>query len=446
MSDEHNPRFSSVYGHPFVQTPNMERIARMGCVYENAYCPSPLCAPSRSAFVSGRRVHDIKAYSNCTVFRSHHPSYGRILRYQGVHSVHIGKMDAYNRTPALGFSEAMLAGDRDPPGDTNISRHPLAIRAEAASRADGYGPVEGNPFAYDDAVIGAATTWLGERAPALDCPWALVVNIGKPHFPHYVTPELWDAYADRGDLPEHGPEAESARHPFAVDLRAHFQTSGFTEAQIRGLRRGYYGCVTHVDRLLGRLLDALESAGLLSDTVFVYTSDHGEMLGKFGMWWKCSLYEDSVRVPLIVAGPGFPAGARVRTPVDLHDLQASIFAAVGAERPEEWVGEPLQSIPVDDPSRAVFSEYHGHGTHASGFVLRRGSWKYIHCCEAPHQLFHLGDDPEEVTNLAQELPEVRSELEAELRAICSPESENAKAAAYIRRQLLAVARISAATS
>ena len=110
-------------------------------------------------------------------------------------------------------------------------------------------------------------------------------------------------------------EQASAQHPFALALRQHFETADISEAATRGLRRGYLGCVTEVDRQLGRILDALERTGLAENTVVAYTSDHGEMLGKFGMWWKCSLYEDSTRVPLIVAGPGFTAGARVKTPV-----------------------------------------------------------------------------------------------------------------------------------
>ncbi len=89
MSDEHNPMFSSVYGHPLVQTPNMERLAENGCLYESAYCPSPLCVPSRSAFMSGHRVHDIQAYSNCRQnVRKDRPSYGRVLAKQGVHTVY----------------------------------------------------------------------------------------------------------------------------------------------------------------------------------------------------------------------------------------------------------------------------------------------------------------------------------------------------------------------
>jgi choline-sulfatase len=248
-------------------------------------------------------------------------------------------------------------------------------------------------------------------------------------------------YPDGGDLPEHGADCDSGQHPYAQDLRAHFETELFTEEQVRGLRRGYLGCVTYVDRQLGRLLDALREIGALDRTLVAYTSDHGDMLGKFGMWWKCTLFEDSVRVPTIVMGPGFAAGARVSTPVDAHDLRATMFAATGATQPEGWLGTPLQDVPAHDKERVVFSEYHGHGTRASAFMIRKGDWKLIWNAEAPHQLYNLANDPEELHNLHEGRPRVAANLEKELRAICSPELENQRAEEMIVRQIQAVGRM-----
>lgn len=440
LSDEHNPLFSQPYGHPFVETPNMARLARRGTVFTDAYCPSPLCLPSRSAFLSGRRVFDIQTYGNCNVFSSGHLSYGKALADQGVHSVHIGKTDVYNHSSTLGFSEMLLPGDRAKPGDTFVSRNPLDVLKDSEGRAGGSG-ARPDPFRSDNEKVQAALTWLGETAPTLSKPWTLTVNLLKPHFPHLVTPELWARYADHADLPRHGMEGESASHPYAQDLRRFFGTAGFGEQQIRDLRRGYYGCVTYVDQQLGRLMDALERSGQLDNTVVAYSSDHGEMLGKFGLWWKRSLYEDSVRVPMIVAGPGFAAGTRVRTPVDLHDLQAALFAATGARRPAEWCGRPLQSITGNDTRRVVFSEFQGGGTRASAFLIRQGRWKFVYHCAAPHQLFDLEADPDELVNLAGREPAVARRLERELRRICSPESENVRAEQYAQRQLVALGRI-----
>jgi choline-sulfatase len=438
ISDEHNPFVASVYGHTRVSTPNMDQLAAAGIVFENAYCPSPLCLPARSAFLTGRRVHQLQTYNNCTLkLKTDIPSLGQLLAKNDIHTVYVGKVDAYAKSDKLGFSRMILPGDRGDPGDTHFRRTPLAIRNEAATRREGFGPRE-DPYAGDDNIVDMALNWLREDAPNLERPWLLIVAINAPHFPHFTTPELWEMYSTAGDLPQFGPNCESANHPFALDLRAHFQTDLFTQRQIRGLRRGYLGCVTYVDRQLGRLAQTIEQAGLSTSTNLVYTSDHGDMLGKFGLWWKCSLYEDSVRVPLIVAGPDFSPGVRIKTPVDLLDLNASIFSVFGVKRPEELCGEPLQEISVTDEDRVVFSEYHGHGTHSGAFMVRKGNWKLIWYDDAPHQLFDLAHDPNELRNLYESEPTKAAELEKDLRRICSPEDENQRAHEFESRQIRAL--------
>lgn len=440
MSDEHNPFYTSVYGHRRVQTPNMERLAQMGTVFENAYCNSPLCLPSRSSFMAGKPAHQLQFYNNSNVFQKNYPSYADALTPQGVHVVHIGKTDVWNEPETLGFSEMIQPDARKVPGDRTFTRRPFVLREGGEKRANRYG-VKEDPYTHDELRIDEAVKWLEQTAPQLNDPWSLCVNIVSPHFPHYVTQELWDMYPDGGDLPAYGMDTETATHPYASDLRQHFMTEKFTEEQIRGLRRGYLGCVTYVDRQIGRLLDTLERTRMLEDTVFIYTSDHGEMLGQFGMWWKSSLLEDSARIPIIATGPGFGKGTRVRTPVSLLDVQASIFRALGKIRPRDWWGEPLQDISVDDHERAVFSEYHGHGTRSGAFMIRRGAWKLIYNMEAPHQLHHLETDPHELNNRAEEEPAVLEELIAILRSYCVPEIENERAHRYEAMQSEAVSRL-----
>jgi choline-sulfatase len=164
------------------------------------------------------------------------------------------------------------------------------------------------------------------------------------------------------------------------------------------------------------------------------------MLGKFGMWWKCSLYEDSVRIPCIAAGPDFKAGVRLATPVDLHDLQASCFSVTGARRPPDWVGTPLNLITAEDGERPVFSEYHGHGTRSSSYMIRRGKWKYIYHVKAPAQLFDLECDPEELNNRAGQEQTVAAELHRVLLAVCDPEVEDKRAEALIEQQIAILRR------
>lgn len=433
MSDEHNFRISSVYGHRRVATPNMTRLAADGTIYDAAYSPSPLCSPCRSSIMSGLPVHQTQVYNNCCIMPFGYPSYGTVLREQGVYSVYAGKTDVYNRASTLGFTELLAVEDRKLPGDINFCREPLSIRTDGVSRAGQYG-VKSDAFTKDTHIVDLSIDWLSNQALRLDQPWTLTVNITAPHFPHWVTPELWDKYHDGGDLPRYGKDIESANHPYAQDLRRHFQTDGISETQIRGLRRGYLGGVDFVDVQLGRLLDTLETCGLREDTVVIYTSDHGEMLGKFGMWWKSSMYDDSVRVPLIVSGPGFSPGARVRTPVSLLDVQASMFRATGADRPGNWWGSPLQDVSEGDPDRVVFAEYHGHGTRSGTFMIRKADWKLLYHAAAPHQLFNVMTDPEELVNCYEREPVIARDLEAELRKQCAPELEIQRALDFEREQ------------
>jgi choline-sulfatase len=439
MSDEHNPLYAGPYGHPMVQTPNMDRMATEGTTYRNAYTPCPLCLPARSAFLAGLPVHRVQAYNNCNLLLdSSLPTFGDVLSEAGIHCVFMGKTDIYRPGEAMGFTELAELRDRKPPGDVNFVRRPLAIRKGAHRRADGYG-VRPSAHVHDVTVVDRAVEWI-RRSDRVSEPWVLVVNITAPHFPHVSTQELWDLYPDGGDLPAYGREVESARHPYAQDLRDHFETERFTEEQVRGLRRGYLACITFVDRQLGRLLSALEEQNALDRTDVIYTSDHGEMLGKFGMWWKCSLYEDSVRIPALAMGPDFAASREVATPVDLHDVRASIFAAASVDRPADWLGEPLQSLPTNDPKRAVFSEYHGHGTRAGAFMVRRGAWKLISYREGPDQLFDLSADPDELRNVIEGRTDVASQLDRELRRFCDPKSEDLRARDFEHRQIEAVRR------
>ena len=303
FSDEHNPFISSILGHPFVDTPNLQALADRGTVFENAYCPSPLCLPCRASFTSGKYVHRIQAYSNCTVnLPVGLPSWGSVLARQGIYTCFAGKLDACEPATQTGFSELIHPDDRASSGDQNHRRNPLCIREGAASRAGHYGPVT-SPYPNDQEVMDESIAWLEGKARDIGRPWILAINLLAPHFPHYTTPELWEKYRDHGDLPVLGVDQPSARHPRARELRRHFETADFSEEDIRGLRRGYYGCVEWVDQHLGRIRRVLDKTRLSKSTNLIYASDHGEMLGKFGMWWKCSLYEDSVRVPLIAEGP-----------------------------------------------------------------------------------------------------------------------------------------------
>ncbi len=182
MSDEHNAFVSSVHGHSTVQTPNMERLAAMGTVFDHAYCPSPLCAPSRSAFMAGKPPHLVDVYNNANVISAEHLSYGGVLAEQGVHTVYAGKADVYTTADRLGFRELLEVKDRKPPGDTTSLTHPGVPSGSGPARAEGFG-VRDDPFRNDNRVMDAAITWLQDRAPSIERPWTISINIGAPRSP-----------------------------------------------------------------------------------------------------------------------------------------------------------------------------------------------------------------------------------------------------------------------
>lgn len=442
-SDEHNPFISEAEGDTVVKTPNMKRLAQMGTYYESCYCMSPLCCPSRSAYMSGLYVHQIQTYNNCCIFKDDYPTYGEVLRKQGIHTVHIGKVDVYRNAYELGFSEMHIGTwptVRDP-GDLNIAHYPLRIRPlerpDGSLRPKCYGPVE-ITSKRDEVSINTAVNWIKTKGVQLKKPWALAVNTSKPHFPNEVTQDLWDMYEGCDNLPEYGKDCKTAQHPYAEDLREHFQTDKFKQEWVRGLRRGYYGCVTYLDRKLGQLLDALEQTNLIDNTIVIYTSDHGEMHGKFGMWWKSAPFESSARVPLIVAGPGFGKNVRVKTAVNQLDLQATLFRVLGCKRPSNWHGTPLQDIASNDPDRPAFAEYHGHGVRGSWYLIRKGPWKLIYYVGAPNQLFNIEKDPQELNNVLDKHLDIAADMEKEIRKICDPEKQNIRAEKYIYKELAAV--------
>lgn len=451
IADEHNARVSSVMGHPLVQTPNLARLAARGAVYENAYCASPICLPSRTSFLTGLPVHRTQVYDNdLSITPPNFPNVGSVLNDQGLHSAYIGRIDSYRPFDQLGFTEIDARGYRDPQKVYIQQGNPATIRRSSpppqVDSPDDPPPPTGARKGWPDVEtdVGAALDWIATTGRDLRTPWLLVVSVLPPHPPYTATQELLDRYpVEQVTASPFGRDEETAQHVYSRDLDHHFGFERLDPVE-RELRRGYYGSVTYVDQQLGRVMDALAAAGLDRNTVLAYTSDHGDMLGKFGLWQKYTLLEDSARVPLVVAGPGFGPGTRVSTPVGHWDLQATVFETLRASRPSSWLGEPLQRIPPVDMGRAAFAENHCQGTRGSSFLVRRGDWKLIWCQRAPHQLFHLAADPDERRNLAAEQPGRVRAMTALLRdRFADPDVESARADERNREEIEALERLGA---
>jgi choline-sulfatase len=408
MSDEHGPMFSAPYGHPFVRTPHMAALAARGVTFEAAYCPSPLCVPSRAAFMTGKHLHRVGAYDNGAPFPSDEATWAHMLRAAGYEVMLDGKMHFIGPDSLHGF-ERQLA--RDQPGKIAGSEwldpFPKGFRDGATTRRwiEEAGPGKRNNLIFDDEVEAAALGYLGAKGPAA-APWALCVSFLAPHFP-LVVPEPYFSmyYPEHADLPAIPPGHLEGQHPAHERGRLAYDLYDYSEAQIRRCRAAYYGLVTHLDERIGRLLAAVDAAALREDTVVVYTSDHGELLGEHGLWWKNDFYEQSARVPLIVSWPGEGAtGARFGGAVSLLDLARTLVELGGAPEPGDLDGHSLVPV-LRDPAGAAwpdeaYCEYYGHSTNRAQRMLRSGRWKLNYYHGEPVELYDLQADPGEFENLA----------------------------------------------
>jgi len=442
MSDEHNRRMLGCAGHPLVRTPHLDALAARGVRLTDAYCNSPLCVPSRASFAAGRYVHDLATWDNASPYEGTPPSWGARLAEAGHPVTTIGKLDFRGGEYPDGFADQRLAKQRGEKGDLlGLFRDPVVKRPASRQRALEAGVGESALIRQDRAVTTAATEWLTGEAPQTDAPWTLYVSWTAPHFPLIVPQEYFDLYplADI-DLPEQGDAYLAGLHPVVQQLRWHFDVDEpIAEGQQRICRAAYYGLCTFLDEQVGRVLDALERSGQAENTRIIYVSDHGEMLGEHGLWWKCAMYEGSVGVPLIAAGPDLPRGRTLGTPASLVDLFPTILHGAGVPVPGGLPGRSLWPIlgGPEDLDREIFCEYHGHGTPGAAYLLRAGSLKYVHYVGYRPQLFDLADDPGERHDLA---PDVRhagalATFEARLRAIVDPEGTDRRAKADQSRRL-----------
>jgi choline-sulfatase len=205
---------------------------------------------------------------------------------------------------------------------------------------------------------------------------------------------------------------------------------------VKRAQAGYFGLCSFLDDNVGKVLAALHQSGLGGNTRVVYTSDHGDNLGARGLWGKSTMYEESVGVPLIAAGPGFAAGQRITTPANLLDIYPLIMESAGAVSPETvTTAHPGISIARlaagEDAGRVTFSEYHAMGSKTAAYMVRKGPWKLVHYADYPPQLFDLASDPEELNDLAGDAnaKPVLEEMTAALKTICDPAEVSRRAKA-----------------
>lgn len=405
-------------------TPNIDKLAKRGTLFSQAYTPSPICVPARAAFQTGRYVFQNRCWSNAQPYHGQMEGWAHRLRDEGYETVSIGKLHYRSSADDNGYAREIVPlqvmnGEGWVMG---LLRRQDMTCFDASGYAKDVG-VGDDPYTdYDLTVRDRAVDWLREEArPAADRPWATFVSFVRPHYPLICPKEYRDLY-DPERLPPirfDGSKAEY-RHPVINAQRAYSDFDDyFDDNNARNQARAcYFGLCSFVDSLVGDVLSTLEDQGRLDDTVIVLTSDHGDMNGHRGFWTKMVMYEDAIGIPMILAGPGVPN--RVCTTqaslIDIH--QTGLDAAgLGLSEAEQGLhGKSLLTLAAskDDPERVVFSEYHDGGSITGFLTIREGRWKYTCYPGFAPQLFDLQEDPFERRDLG--LSDTHKNIRARLHA------------------------------
>ena len=312
FSDEHDPRYLGCSGHPFIKTPNLDKLAAGGTRFTNAWTPCPVCVPTRASLATGRHVHEIGYWDNAIAYEGRIPSWGHRLQKAGINVESIGKLHYQDAESPTGFDRQhepmhILNGIGQLWGSV---RNPMPQLAGKSALYEKVGPGLSNYNRYDIKIGDCADQWLRDKAQQPnDQPWMLYVGFVAPHMPLVVPQKYLDLYLNQEiQLPKLLPRNGYRRHPW-VERMANFWDHDLTLGNDERRRLAiacYFGLISFLDDQIGRLIQTLESTGLDKTTRVIYSSDHGDNLGTRGLWNKDVLYRESTGIPLIMAGPDIP--------------------------------------------------------------------------------------------------------------------------------------------
>src|SRR6056297_630259 len=398
----------------WLHAPNLAKLAARSTRFANAYTASPLCAPGRASFMSGQLPRRTRVCDNAAEFSADIPTYAHHLRRAGYQTCLSGKMHFVGPDQLHGFEER-LTTDIYPAdfGWTPDYRRPgerIDWWYHNLGSVTGAGVAEiTNQMEYDDEVAHHAEAKLYDLARGHDDrPWCLTVSFTHPHDPYVARRRFWDLYEDCAHLAPEVPAMDYADHdPHSRRIfdANDWRSFDIRKEDIRRSRRAYFANISYLDAHVGAVMEALEGTRQDKDTIILFVSDHGDMLGERGLWFKMSFYEGSARVPLMIAAPGMEPG-RVTDPVSTIDVCPTLcdLAGVSMDEVAPWTeGQSLMPLGQGAEREApVAMEYTAEASNAPLVALRRGRWKFTRCALDPDQLFDLRDDPHELANIADD--------------------------------------------
>jgi choline-sulfatase len=399
----------------WLYTPHLKALAARSARFKNNYTSSPLCAPARASFMAGQLPSRTRVYDNAAEYVSSIPTYSHHLRRAGYYTALSGKMHFVGPDQLHGFEER-LTTDIYPAdfGWTPDYRKPgerIDWWYHNMGSVTGAGVAEiTNQMEYDDEVAFLANQKLYQLSRENDDeerrPWCLTVSFTHPHDPYVARRIYWDLYENCEHLmPEVGMLEKQDPHSERILQSCDYASFNITEENIRCSRQAYFANISYLDDKIGELIDTLSRTRMLDNTYILFCSDHGDMLGERGLWFKMNFFEGSSRVPLMVAGPGITAGLH-ETPTSNLDVTPTLCELAGIDINEiaPWTdGMSLKGM-MNGVQRTepVLMEYAAEASYAPLVGIREGKWKYIHCELDPEQLFNLDADPQELSNLAED--------------------------------------------
>jgi len=419
MTDQHRGDCMGCAGNKAIRTPNLDRIAREGMVFPNAFSSTPTCTPARSGLLTGMSPwnHGMLGYGK--VAERYPFEMPRAMRDAGYYTFAIGKLHYHPQRNYHGYHDALLDESGRVESPDFISDYRKWFQEQAPdldpdATGIGFNDCRAREYALPEELH--PTRWTGDRAVDFISaykrpePLFLKVSFARPHSPYDPPSRFMGAYRD-ADMPL----------PFVGDWSSPFADLGdpanndrwhgdLGSAHARRSRRGYYGSVSFIDEQIGRVVDALKHRDMLGNTLIVFVADHGDMLGDHHLWRKSYAYQGSAHIPMILRWPAAMGqdelrGTRPAAVTELRDLLPTFLDTAGAEMPGSVEGRSLLDLvagQADGWRRWIAIEHsvcYSPQNHYN--ALTDGRWKYIfHALDGHEQLFDLKQDPGEERDLS----------------------------------------------